>query len=626
MESTKVATFLVLAIILMQISPTTAFGFRSVQLAAQAPKYGGQLIAAVNTDPLELIPAFQPEDVSQATCNNLFNKLVKFDQYFNICPDLATDWTISKDGLTYTFHLVKNATWHDGKPFTSEDVKFTYDYEKQYGAVAPRFKDIESIETPDKYTVVIKQKKINAAFMVYLAWGYTQIMPKHLYDGTDWKTNPQNQRPIGTGPFKFQEWVKGDHVTLVANENYFKGRPYLDKLIIKVIPDPQTALMAFEAGEIDALTMYRAPDFKDVPKLAARKDVTIIKWPYYTYWCLAFKMDHPIFGKMTVRQAIAHAIDRDTIVKTCFYGVPTPAPNADPLSPTLAWAWNPDAKNYEFNPAKAEKMLDDAGYPKGKDGVRFKATLDYQPYLPGDEDMWLMVKAMLHDIGVEVTLIKHDSASYREKVWNRNNLEMAWVGGGTGPDPSILRQRLGSEMFNNGNIGCYNNSKVDKLFDLALGTADQNERAKYYKEIGAIAAEELPRYPIYNIMMVEAWKGEFQGREPVGLFFAHLGNIWWTKGSELSPDSIRSAINSAEKEIESLRGQFYDVTGAQKQIEQAKKALEAGEYAKAYELAKGAVKLANPPYALYGGVAVVAVGVAVALVFLYRRKKPKVAV
>ena len=175
----------------------------------------------------------ESDDPATTVNHNVFNKLVTMNYDYEICPDLAKEWTISEDGLTYTFYLHEGVKWHDGVPFTSEDVKFTIEAVlENNGRMAAEWGAIEEVECPDENTVILHLSRPDSALLGFLAWYACQIIPKHIYEGTDWTTNPANQAPIGTGPFKFVAWNQGVSIELEANEDYFLGRPYVDKLVV----------------------------------------------------------------------------------------------------------------------------------------------------------------------------------------------------------------------------------------------------------------------------------------------------------------------------------------------------------------------------------------------------------
>lgn len=616
MTKTVLVALVLLALMLMNaqaISPVRAQQFR----------YGGSLVMGQTGDPAHLNSAITAAGITHFTAGRLFNSLVQWTTDDKVVPDLADSWEISKDGLTYTFHLVKNATWHDGGPFTSADVKFSIEQVlyKYHPRGKTSFGAVDTVETPDAYTAIIRMKNPYPAFLSFLGNFYAPILPKHLYDGTDILNNPYNLKPVGTGPFKFMEWVKGDHITVVRNENYFKkGKPYLDKIVYKIIPDVTSRVAALERGEIDYLYWYGFPnnEYERLGKVSGIKTLAYSNL-LWTIQRMDFNIRKGPLSDVRVRQAIDYALDKNEILQKAMYGIGKVATGSIPSA--AKWAYNPNVPRYELNLTMANRLLDDAGYLKGSDGMRFKTSLTYDLALPEFSKTAEIVRLRLREVGIDVLLRPMDGAAYQQSVANWD-YEITFQRGATGPDPLMGTAYHWSKniqkvfMLNNGG---YNNSRYDWLYEQAAKEIDPKTRAAYYFEAQDIIARDLPSIWLIEADYPVAFRGEFQGL-PTGAYDYEPGDtIFWTKGSDLSPESIASLIKDSQKQLDGLKGQFYDVTTAQKQLEQAKQMLAAGDYMKASELARSSMKLAQPPYMLYGGIgAIVIVALAV---LLYRRKK-----
>jgi len=222
------------------------------------PRKGGTLILGMTADPSTLNCGIESSQIVAMVTSSIYSGLIHLDEESNPHPDLAQSWEISPDGLVYTFQLRENVKWHDGEPFTSADVKFSF--ENLVGKYNARgreaYRNIKAIETPGPLTVKINLKKAYSPFLGVLTAHDGCIMPKHVFDGTDVFKNPHNDaNPVGSGPFKLKEWKKGSHVTLARNDNYFKkGRPFLDSVIFRIIPNAATRAIAFETGEINVVT------------------------------------------------------------------------------------------------------------------------------------------------------------------------------------------------------------------------------------------------------------------------------------------------------------------------------------------------------------------------------------
>lgn len=233
-------------------SPPTSAG-----QSTGTPKYGGTLAVAL-PDPGQLNPGITTSGLTHQVTGQIFNGLVRLDDKLQPQPDLATSWQVSNDNKTYTVQLAQGVRWHDGQPFSSADVKFTFENilvkfsQRTIAALGPI---LDGIDTPDPNTVVFRFKRPYPPFMSLVDEDNGPILPKHLYVNTDPFTNPANAKPVGTGPFRFESKADGDRITLVRNPTYFKdGQPYLDRIIFRLIANPVQALQAFQAGEINLLS------------------------------------------------------------------------------------------------------------------------------------------------------------------------------------------------------------------------------------------------------------------------------------------------------------------------------------------------------------------------------------
>src|SRR5271154_3735809 len=340
-----------------------------------APKRGGSMTIMFMAEPPMLLSLV---NTSSLTCTAKGTEgLLWYDHAMQPHPQLATAWTIAPDQKTYTFTLRQGVRWHDGQPFTSADVAASLAIlKKSHPRGRSTFAHLAEVQTPDDHTVVLKLD----APVPYLIKGFaaaeSPIVPKHIYDGTDPFTNKNNSAPIGTGPFRLKEYARGDHVIYERNPDYWDSpRPYLDQLVVKFIPDPASRSAALESGEVDL--GYRTPvAYSDLDRLrAAGKLAFETKGYEYNNNVngLEFNLDQPILATLPVRQAITHAINTAAICKTIYYGTFDPCPV--PIAPNSEYH-SAEPSPYPFDVAKAEKLLDEAGYPRGADRTRFSMTFD----------------------------------------------------------------------------------------------------------------------------------------------------------------------------------------------------------------------------------------------------------
>lgn len=508
---------------------------------ANQPKWGGTLVVGVYSDPKFLNSNYDFDGQAYYQNMNIFSKLVNQDyKVGRIHPDLATKWDVSADGLTYTFTLREGVKWHDGKPFTSADVKWTYDDLIKEGTKAQAYRiitSLQSVEAPDPKTVVFKLKETDALFLVGLAGYYgANVLPKHLYEGTDVRKNPYNLKPVGTGPFKVNELVTGSHLTLEANPDYYGLGPYLDKLIFKVVPNLATMISTLETGEVG----YSAPSppFGDVARLRTLPGLKVDEAPSQIVQWTAFNLDNPKFKDIRVRQAIIHAIDKKEISTQVYAGLVTPS-TATYIS-TVPLFYDATAKQPEYDFAKAEKLLDEAGFKRGADGIRFKTRYAaFISSLAGGPEMGQVIKQQLAKVGIDVTLEVQEFALFNEKIIKKRDFEMTASGGPHGPDPSEFANFVGTGGTRN--VMGYSNARVDELFKMGRKTLNEEERKKIYNEIQQIIAKELPRMNLVEYVYMRPYRAEFNEfwwqdvatTKKIGQDMYNL--TWWAKGSDTSP-------------------------------------------------------------------------------------------
>ena len=619
----KIRNLLTLVTAIMFIATVIPLPLRATAQQEEEPKYGGTLIVRTNEDPVLVNPPLAGDTGSNRIIGQIFSQLVKYDENNEWECDLAESWDVSDDGLTYTFKLRKDVKWHDGVPFTSKDVKFTYDAITSESLVyAGSFAIVDHIETPDDYTVVIHLKTVNAAFPDALV-GCIQssgIIPEHLYAGTDINENPHNYDPIGTGAFKFVEWVKGSHVTLEANEDYYGEGPYLDKVIYKIIPDSSTALLAFEAGEFH---YYTGAPASELPRLEAIDWVEVYQQPSTSIKYMGINLAHPdspITDK-TVRQALYTAINRKSIVENIItYGVPATSSytTAQPLyyDPDIA-----DMYPIEGDIAKANQMLDEAGYPRDASGKRFSVILWVKIGISEREDACMAIKQWWGELGVETTIVSVEGGTLKQAFFYDRDFDTILRSHGVGPDPERLYARLHSSTIYPGgkNAWSFNNSRVDELFKLGQLTPIPEERAVHYRELQRIVMEELPFMPIWEPVSTHIWNKEFKGLPnlPQSLTYP-LNRVWWTKG--FSPGTLsdaKAAIDQAESD-----GRTYDLEEAKTLYSQAEAAFESGDYSTAATLAGNVVSTAGAAETYmqkYGTtIAVVVIALIAAIILVYK--------
>lgn len=463
------------------------------------PRRGGTLTIALSSEPTSLVAATTVVTPALTVSGKVTEGLLQYDFDLNPRPELATEWNVSPDGLGYVFKLRPGVKWHDGRDFTSADVAFSLLLLKQ---IHPRgrstFANLTEVLTPDPLTAELRLGKPAPYLIKALASSETPILPRHIYEGTDPATNTNNAAPIGTGPFIFKEWVRGSHVIYERNPSYWDApKPYLDRLVVRFIPDAAARSAAFETGQVDL--GYRTPvSLADVERLRRHADLRFeTKGNSYSFNVtkLEFNLDDEHFRHLKVRQAIAHAIDRAQITRIAFFGVAEPC--ASPIAPGLRAFHDPSPSPYGVDIAKAEKLLDEAGFPRGANRVRFRVPLDFNPVLDEGRRVADILRATLGRIGIAVDVRAQDTGSFVRRIYTDRDFAFTVNGLSNLFDPTVGVQRTyWSKNFIRGvpfsNCTHYANPEVDRLLEAAAVENDAARRAEMFREFQRIVAVEIP--------------------------------------------------------------------------------------------------------------------------------------
>ncbi|THT98103.1 ABC transporter substrate-binding protein [Lampropedia puyangensis] len=512
-----------------------AFAQTVAQTAVEKPVYGGTLYAAISPDPAQLNSAFHNQYANAAVSTNVLEGLVSYDQNLQPIASLATAWTVSDDGLTLTFKLREGVTWHDGEPFTAADVKFNVleIWKKLHPRGRTTFAAVQEVRTPDAHTVVLQLSRPSPAILSALHAGESQVLPKHLYEGTDIRNNPYNAKPVGTGPFVFKQWVKGEFVELVKNPNYWdSGKPYLDRLIFRSLPDPASRAAALETGEIQYLP-YSGVPFSDVERLRKNKEIALDERGYSgnsQIYYLKLNVRNPILADLRVRQAISFAIDRKGLLDSVWHGIGSVADG--PIPPVLAKFYTADKPTYPLDLAKAEQLLDAAGYPRGSDGSRFSVDIDLSPSADSFGLAGEYIRQNLARVGIKATTHNYAQAVYIKKIWTDYNFDIILNGFSTLMDPSMgLSALYWSKSASPGvpyiTASGYVNPELDAIIENFQKEHNEPKRIAYFHEFQRIAMRDLPMIPIVNSPYFTLYSTKVHGLDfnPNGAR-SSLGNVW----------------------------------------------------------------------------------------------------
>lgn len=496
------------------------------------PAFGDSIVEASIGDISGLIPNITSDSASHEVGSFIYNGLVKYDKDYKLIGDLTESWNISKDGLVITFHIRKGVKWHDGREFTAGDALFTYRTmidPKTPTAYSEDFRQVKKAEVLDKYTFRVSYREPFAPALA--SWGIW-MLPEHLLKGQDLRQSPLNKNPIGTGPYRFKEWKTGEKVVLEANPDYFEGRPYIDRVIYRIIPDQATIFLELKAKGIDyaALTPIQYTRQTDYPDF--RRSFNKYRYLANGYTYLGFNLLDPRFKDKKVRQAIAYAIDQKELIEGVRMGLGQEA--TGPYKPGT-WYYNPNVKRYPYDPVKARALLAEAGWRDTnkdgtleKDGEPFKFTILTNQ---GNEDRKKtaeIIQRRLREIGIVTDIRIIEWAAFINEFIKKRKFEAIILGWGLSPDPDQYDIWHSSKTAPDElNHISYKNPEVDRLLDLGRHTFDQEKRKAYYFRLQEIMAEEQPIVFLFVPDALPVVASRFKGIEPAPAGIAYNFIKWY---------------------------------------------------------------------------------------------------
>jgi peptide/nickel transport system substrate-binding protein len=488
---------------------------RKIEVAAQdtaganeKPAYGDTFVHASIGDITGLIPNITSDSASHTVGNLIYDGLVQLDKDLNWAPAIAESWQFSKDCLTLTFKLRKNVKWHDGRPFTADDVIFTYKAmlnPKTPTAYRDDFEPVKEVQAVDPYTVRVTYSQPFAKALG--SWGQT-MLPKHLLEKAveegKLREAPQNLKPVGTGPYRFQEWKSGEKVVLVANKDYYiEGRPYIGRIVYRIIPSQATIFLELKAKGVDLaeLTAIQYERQTDYP--AFKKDYNKYHYSANRYTYLGFNLKDERFKDRRVRQAFAHAINKAELIEGVVMGLGREA--TGPYRPGT-WAYTDKVKRYEFSPTKARALLAAAGWTdrngdgilRNKEGQPFSFTIRTNQGNEERKKVAEIIQQRLKEIGVQTDIQTIEWAALLKEYIKQKRFDAIVLGWGTGVDPDQYAvwhsSQNGPDQLNSFS---YANAEVDALLEKGRATCHQQERVATYHRIQQILAEDQPYIFLY---------------------------------------------------------------------------------------------------------------------------------
>jgi peptide/nickel transport system substrate-binding protein len=466
----------------------TSFPFLSAGCGRNKANDTSSLIFLVESNPTNLDPRFATDAQSQKIDGLLFSSLLERDDQMNFHGDLADSWS-APDPLTYIFHLRAGIHFHDGRSLTAADVKASFDSILNPAIHSPKrgaFRMVASIETPDAATVVFHLTEPYASFLWNLARPAVGIVPRDA--GPDF-----SRHPIGSGPFRFVSQSQDEEVIVERNPDYFRGSPQIDHVRFRVVPDAVVRALELQKGSADLEMSSLSPDM--IPVLARQPGLAVTERPGTNFGYLGFNLEDAILAKREVRQALAFATDREALIRYLLHGE---ARIASGILPPNHWAYEPTVAQYALDPARVEKILDEAGFPRQQNGTRFHLTLK-----TSTEEQARLIGAVLQEqwrrIGVDLELRPLELATLLSDA-ARGNFQLTysrWVGANN--DPDVFEFVFSSKRFppDGANRGHYRNPRIDALVDQMRIETDREKRKVLCSEVQKIVADDLPYLPLW---------------------------------------------------------------------------------------------------------------------------------
>ena len=470
----------------------------SIVHAQDTPIRGGVLNVHMNAEQRVLSPAIRASVDVYLVGSKIVEPLVDLDDQGRPVGVLATAWKTSADGKTITFNLRENVKWHDGKPFTSADVQYTamelWKKYLNYGSTLQ--KSLQAVDTPDPLTAVFQYSEPMPLDLLLRALpdlGY--IAPKHIYEGTNILENPANIEPIGTGPFKFVKYERGQYIIAERNPDYWrKGFPYLDRIVWKFIPDKTAAAMALETGSVD-LSAYTSLTLSDINRLREHKDFNVStkgNEGNAVQNTVEFNFRRKELADIRVRRAIIHAINTDFFIENLLYGFGKRGQGPIPQSSDFFVAGAPDLK---YDVALANKLLDEAGYPR-TNGQRFKLRLLPAPWGEDVSSFATFIQQSLTEVGIQVEIVPRDAAGFLSDVYRDWNFDLATGRHQYRSDPAVSTTVWYRSGATKGapwtNQWGWQDAEIDRVIDKAAIELDPQARKRLYAEFVKLANTEVP--------------------------------------------------------------------------------------------------------------------------------------
>lgn len=463
------------------------------------PARGDAIVLGTIGDASNLIPMLASDSASHEYASNIFDGLVAYDKTLSYLePRLAEKWDVANGGLEITFHLRRDVKWHDGAPFTARDVEFgfrTITDEKTLTAYSEDYKQVQKFELLDDYSFRVTYEKPYAPALG--SWGSLVVLPRHLLEGQNINETPFGQKPVGLGSHKFETWERNTRFTLRANPDYYRGQPWIERVVYRVLPDQATQFLELQAGGLDMMGLTPLQFSRQTSTGVFARDFRKYKYISNSYTYLGYNLKDPRFADVRVRRAFAYAIDKQEIVDAVLFGLGRPTES--PYRPGTKWI-NEKLEPYRYDPARARALLAEAGWTDtdgdgilDKDGKPFSFRIITNQGNDQRLKAATMVQKRLQDIGVDVSVRVIEWAAFLNDFLEKGRFETIMLGWSLSLDPDQYEiwhsSKTGPKQFNR--IG-YANAEVDELLEKGRRTFDDDERKRIYDRFQEILRDDQP--------------------------------------------------------------------------------------------------------------------------------------
>lgn len=523
----------------------TARQAASAAALPQKPERGGRLIEATIGEPSNLIPPLATDASSHEVADLIYVSPLKYDKDINLVPYAAETYEVLEGGRLLRFTLKKDIRWTDGAPLTARDVEFTYKLmvdPKTPTAYAEDYLAVKEFKRTGEYTFEARYDKPFARALV--TWAHA-ILPRHLLEGQDLLKTPLARKPVGAGPYMLKEWTAGNRLVLVPNPDYFEGRAYIDEVVIRIIPDQSTQFMELKSGNLDIINLSPQQFLLQTEDQDWARDYRKFQYVTSGYTFLGYNLKSPLFSDVRVRQAMLHAIDKDEIVRGVLLGLGQAANG--PYKPGT-WAFNDAVPANEFDPAKARRLLAEAGWKRrSADGplVDAKGRVFAFTILTNQGNSQrikaaIIIQSRLKDLGIKVEIRTVEWAAFLKEFIDKGRFDAIILSWNILQDPDLFDVWHSSKAEPGGlNFVGFKNPELDELLERGRRMLDQTARKPLYDRIQNILHDEQPYCFLYVPMALPMVHARVMGIEPAPAGITHNFIRWWIPKSHQGPELIQ---------------------------------------------------------------------------------------